>query len=468
MVTSTVEIKKRIISSIFDFARNIDNYKEDEDISKTQIAEMINLSLSINKFIKALKTKLDDETIKPRISDNEYPKLKRVLDLAFKYKADLNAISMDIGEGLPQTNRLLQAGVDYILDNVKIGDYHKKSSETKMPDKDINSETITPKSAKPKQAATPRKTKKSSGIGFFPSIIFLALVVWGGYSLYNTFFNNHATNVSSLVHEYRSDSKLSSIARSDFEKSLKIYGSSSLLKVINSWKDKFTVKYPDINIVTKSTDTSIAISALLDGEASLAAVSRIPSIEERKKSQKLNRLISDHKVAMDAVAVFVHPSSKLDTVSVEDLRDIFSHKSNHLQKFSNTSESGTYHFFKERVLFTEKMADDVIMIFDSSQIVDMVSKTPNSIGYTSVAHIKGKNVKVLKISTLFDERGVLPLKSSGLINTNAIKRGEYPLTRYLYLVTAGEITDAQAKLIDYFRSEESQSLLGKNGLVGIF
>jgi len=482
MVISGIEIKKNIVHSILDFSVNIDAYRKSGNYTSTQITEMLSLAIEINNLINILDkdhSKASQKIKKPDLAPAELRKLKRVLDLVFKYNSDINSIAIDIGENLSSTNRYLQKGIDYILINLKESDF----SMATMPHPNQSSAKKTTGQAK--KQVKQNKPKKPA-IGVFSSFLFLLVLVGIALFIYSTFFDNHATRVTSLVKEYRSDRKLSSVSRPNLSNQLKIYGTKSILNIALDLQSEFKARFPKLNAVIEGGDSGIAIRDLIDGSIDLAAVSRIPNIEERRRAAKSGRQLADHKMALDSVVFFVHPSNPLETFSIDELKKIYkaeeitwreaslSNRSDQkLDRFSLSKQSGTYSYFKERVMYGESTSDQVIHIYTPGQMLDMVAANPNGLGFCSVTVLKNKNftsrdkVKVLKITSIFDETGSKPIKDDMSLDVDLVKRGEYPLTRYLYLITAGDLTDAQAKFIDFMRSPDAQAKLGEYGLVGI-
>ena len=466
MAVYSVDIKKTIISVILDLQKNLNTYRSEYDLTERQILELVNVSAEINKIIDALEFGAELSKLKiksPKVRVIDLPKLKRVLDLTFRYKSDLNTVAMDIGEKLPFTNQLLQSGVDYICENLK----GKKFTN-------IDSLKDTVFGAKPIESGKKARTKVKSkpvakGVSFIAQLLFFVVLIGGGYFIYSSIFDKPATRVSSLVKEYRSDRELSASSRPDLLKTIKVAGSSSVLNPVRSWKDGFLAANKGLSLEIESSDSGPAIAKLIDGEITIAAASRIPNITERKKSQKANRLLADHKIALDAVAVIVHPSNPIESLSIEDLKEIFTDEfDKKYSKFSPSPESGTYEFFHERVLFMEPFAKNVVKMYDINQVIEMVETNESAIAFSSVANVLGRKVKVVPVSTVL--RGEIPVSpiDGDKLNITAVKRGEYPLTRYLYLITAGELDLASAKFIDYYRSSEGQSELAKNGLVSIY
>jgi len=478
MVINTLEIKKNIIHSILDFSINIDSNKKSGLYSLNQISEMLSLAIEINNLINFLDkdgSKYTPALIKPNIPVAELTKMKRALELSLKYKSDINSIAIDIGENLSSTNRYLQKGIDYIFDNIKNRDF-------KMPAASPNpAPQQAPRPIPATTAKKPLTPPKKQSVGFMAPLMFFIVLGVAGMVVYNTFFDRSATKTVSLVKEYRSDRKLSSIDRPDQSSELKIYGTKAILNVFEDLQTAFKSGNPKIPYSIEGGDSGLAIRDLIDGRISLAASSRIPTVIERKKAIQAGKPLSDHKIALDSVVVFVHASNPISVLSVEDLKKIYSRSDlswKDLQKenssdqkiarFSLSKESGTYAFFMDRVMYSEPTSDAVIHIYTPDKMIDLVASNPYAIGVASLSALMNrKDVKVLKISSVFNESGTKPLTDSGFMDSTLIQRGEYPLTRYLYLISAGELTDSQAKFIDFMRSPQAQAKLVDYGLVGV-
>ena len=190
-------------------------------------------------------------------------------------------------------------------------------------------------------------------------------------------------------------------------------------------------------------------------------------------------------MALDVVVVVVNEANPVNVISVEDLQKIFSTENvswkyfggnnSPVKKYSKTFHHGTVSFFRERVLYGDKFAPDVTQIYDVKQVMDFVEDDPTAISYASLSDVKNRKVKILKISTIFDEKGVSPVmfkningKRELIIDKDKVRKGQYPLSRYLYLVSVGKITSNVAKFIDYMRSGSVQSQLYKYNIVKYF
>mgnify|MGYP001600566894 FL=1 len=476
MAFSELEIKQHIILAVLDFSTHIDRYTT-EEVSDKEKREMMSLALSINNLINNLSQPLQDigkynngKYLAPK--HNNYLRVKRAAELVFYYRSDLNTISMDLGVSLAEANQLIEVATNYICDNIPLKDYKKVLTKKKKV-ADIPQQ----------QALVPEKSKS---IGCMAPLLFLIMLGAIGYLMYDRFFNNHATQLTSLMNEYRTDKDLSSLSVASKTKRISINGSSSLVRIFDDYKSGFKIDNPDLDLTLERSDSSLAISELIEGKIDLASCSRIPTIAERKRAVKVSgRELVDHKMALDVVVVIVNEANPVEVISVEDLQKMFSTenvswkyfggKDVPVKKYSKTFHHGTVSFFRERVLYGNKFAPDVTQIYDVKQVMDFVEDDPTAISYASLSDIKNRKVKILKIATIFEEKGVAPVAYTTVngekvmsIDKDKVRKGQYPLSRYLYLVSAGKITSNVAKFIDYMRSGSVQSQLHKYNIASIY
>ena len=481
MPLSEKEIKKKIILSLLDFSTHTDMYS-DEEVSPRAKKEMMAIALEINSLIKNLSLPNSEmelykqgNYIKPR--SKNYLRVKRCAELVFFYKSDLNVISMDLGVSIAEANDLSDVVIDYICDNLPLNDFTRNISNLKpLKRKEKSSPTQTVQ----RQTLPPQ----NKSIGCMAPILFLVLIGAIGYLLYDRFFMQNATQLTSLMSEYGSDNRqLASTSIASKSKTLSVEGSNALIQVFEDYKNGFKMDNPNLNLNLQVSDSTVAINDLIDGKINIASCSRIPTVEERKKAIKISgKELVDHKIAFDVVVVIVNKNNSIETLSVDDLQRIYSQESIRwrdflgqdflIKKYSKTFHHGTSTFFKERVLYGDNFANDVMQIYDIKQILDYVSKDPNAIAFASLSDVIGHDVKILNIASSLDDRGVSPVAIDGkgniTIATDMVKQGLYPLSRYLYLITSGKLTSNEAKFVDYMRSGSVQSKLDRYHLVSIY
>ena len=152
---------------------------------------------------------------------------------------------------------------------------------------------------------------------------------------------------------------------------------------------------------------------------------------------------NEHVIALDALAVLVHPRNPVQKLSVAQIKDIYSGKLTNwadvggpslpIIRYSRESNSGTFDTFCTLVMgigdapkCTEAMGLAKDARFESSEdLSDTVASNPSGIGFVGVGYIRGART--------LDIASACGLTSSA--DVFLIKADEYPLSRRLYLYT---------------------------------
>jgi ABC-type phosphate transport system substrate-binding protein len=132
--------------------------------------------------------------------------------------------------------------------------------------------------------------------------------------------------------------------------------------------------------------------------------------------------------------------------------------SDEIQVISRQNNSGTYHYFREAVMGDEReLRLGSIDLSGSKDVVEMVAKTPNAIGYSGMGYATDE-VKMLKLSQEPGGDAVSP-------SVENAKSGTYPLARALHIYIVGEPTGALAHYLSWIQSEEGQAIVEEMGYV---
>lgn len=124
------------------------------------------------------------------------------------------------------------------------------------------------------------------------------------------------------------------------------------------------------------------------------------------------------------------------------------------------NNSGTYDYFKEEVLGkTREFKSGSYDQSGSKDVVELVSKTPGAIGYSGMGYATSE-VKMLPVTK---EDGSAPVAPT----IENAKNKSYPLARYLYLYTAGEVSPTLQHYLDWVQSEVGQEIVAKMGYVPV-
>lgn len=216
--------------------------------------------------------------------------------------------------------------------------------------------------------------------------------------------------------------------------------------------------------------SSTGFKALNSGAADIWASSRpakSTEVEQMAERADLNDLASEHVIAIDGLAVLVHPSNPVNQLSIDTLGQIFAGEIRNwselgganqaIRLYARDDRSGTWDTFKSLVLGKRYTLDPSAKRYESNdQLSDDVSRDPDGIGFAGLASVRSS--KVLAIAD-----GQAPaLKPNQL----TVASEDYPLARRLFMYTPGNATTAlAADFLEFVLSEAGQAIVSRSGFI---
>ena len=217
--------------------------------------------------------------------------------------------------------------------------------------------------------------------------------------------------------------------------------------------------------------SSTGFSALKNASADLAASSRPIKDSELLSLESFGDLKSpaaEQVIAIDGLAIILHPQNPLNQLDTVQLARIFSGEvktweelggsGGMIHLYARDDQSGTFDTFKELLLSSRgKSLSSSAKRFESSeQLSDAVSADPHGIGFIGLPY-----VRQAKAVAIVDGPSQAMLPLSSLIATE-----DYPLSRrlFFYLPPTGENPWAQA-LVAFAQSRKGQAIVAANGFI---
>ena len=261
-------------------------------------------------------------------------------------------------------------------------------------------------------------------------------------------------------------------------------GSDTLANLMTLWTEEFTTRYPSVRIQIQGAGSSTAPPALTEGTSNLGPMSRrMKSGEKRAFEAQHGYTPTMVRVAIDALAVYVHKDNPLDAITIDQLDAVFSAtqrcggtapidhwgklglddawRQRPIQLYGRNSVSGTYGYFKQAVLCTGDFRNTVNEQPGSSSVVQAISHSRHSIGYSGFG-VRNAGVKALAIAEDISTTAVPATPQ------NAIDQS-YPLSRYLYIYVNKRPDQALAPLEREFLrlvlSRTGQLAIEKDGYI---
>ena len=225
-----------------------------------------------------------------------------------------------------------------------------------------------------------------------------------------------------------------------------------------------------IQVELKAHGTSTGIKDLMAGTCDIAMSSRAIKAEERDqflRQYSLDLTQREQVIALDGVAVVVHPNNPLNKLDLATLRAIFTAQQGDwtsingmprkIRVLARDAQSGTFDAFKSLVLEGADVAPNVERFESNRAIALEIAKDINSIGFLSLSEIAG--TKALAIDG-GGARAELPAMASVAVE-------DYPLTRRLSLFTRAGAPKYAEDFVRYALNNEAQQTVDKSGFVNL-
>jgi phosphate transport system substrate-binding protein len=268
----------------------------------------------------------------------------------------------------------------------------------------------------------------------------------------------------------------SSCSRIRDPNSLKITGSDTMVNLAAAWQERYKDAQPEVRIQVKGGGSGVGIAALCAGRIDIATASRPLKPDEAKRAKDLTgKEPREFIVGQDALAIFVHLSNPLESISIPQLAEIYGEGGRITQwseldidhqacadgqiiRVSRQNSSGTYVYFQEAVLGKgREYKQGATSQSGSSDVVTLISNTPCAIGYSGMGY-RSDSVKMLKVAKKIGQPAIEPSKATTL-------DGSYPIARPLFLYTLGEPTGRVKEFIEWILSPEGQQVVERLGYV---
>jgi phosphate transport system substrate-binding protein len=250
-------------------------------------------------------------------------------------------------------------------------------------------------------------------------------------------------------------------------------GSDTIVNLALAWAEAYKGVEPQIDIAVTGGGSGTGIAALINGTVDLANASRQIKPVEREEAEGNGVEPIEFVIARDAIAIIVNHSNPIEELSIEQLSDIYSGKIDNwselggddrpIVRLSRETNSGTHVYFLEQVLRQGDTEDstlfspDTLLLPSSEGIMSEVRENPNAIGYDGLGYVTDE-VKVVAVSRRPSGLYVLP-------SVRTVNSAEYPISRDLYMYTAGEPTGPILAYLEWILQTDAQTIVSDLGFV---
>ena len=241
-------------------------------------------------------------------------------------------------------------------------------------------------------------------------------------------------------------------------------GSSALLPLAQAAADKFMESNPDLVITVNGGGSGEGLKQVADGSVDIG---NSDVSAEEKLDADVAKTLTDHEVAIVAMAPVVNKDLGITSLTTDQLVSIFTGKvtnwkdvggpDEEILLVTRPSSSGTRTTFKKWALNGEEEAsNEALETDDSGTLVQTVSTNKGAIGYVALSYL-GNNTDVQAVAI----DGVEPTEEQ-------ILAGKYLLSRPFVMATKGDIASQNElvkKWFEYVKSDKGKEIIKKVGLI---
>ncbi len=245
---------------------------------------------------------------------------------------------------------------------------------------------------------------------------------------------------------------------------LSVKGSDTMVILAQRWAEGYMQRHEGAVVQVSGGGSGTGIASLLGGTADIANASRPMSDRERTTlAAERHAEAVEHRVALDALAVYVHGDNPIASLTLAQLASVFRGQITNWSElggadrpivlYSRENNSGTYAYFKEHVLDGADFAATAQTLPGTAAVINAVSRDAGGIGYGGIGYSTG--VRAVPIAG-DDGAPIAPSMENAT-------SGRYPLSRFLFMYTAGAPTGTAADFIAFVGSAEGQQLVEEAG-----
>lgn len=244
---------------------------------------------------------------------------------------------------------------------------------------------------------------------------------------------------------------------------LTLTGSSTVAPVAQEIAARFEQRRPEVRVEVQAGGSGRGIADAAQGLADIGMATRGLAPEEREEG------LVPTRIAGDGIAIIVHKSNGLAGLSSEQVSGIYTGKIDDWSRAGGSDAPitvvhkaegrGTLEVFLNYFGLKNSEIDADVVVGHNEQGIQTVAGDPSAIGYVSI----GAAEAAVKVGS---EIRMLSLDGSPA-GSEALARGDYPLSRDLLLITKGEPQGLIAEFIAFARSRENHDVISFLGFVPV-
>ncbi len=238
--------------------------------------------------------------------------------------------------------------------------------------------------------------------------------------------------------------------------------------------ETFQGQYPKATILPKYMGENDIIQAMYDRKAKTIVISRDLNDKELKYLQSVKIEVRRDKIAVDAIALIIHPSNKDTLITVQELKSLLTGKNvkwkssgKDIKVVYDKPNSANYNYLTK---LCGKQANNkqIYAAKSNDEVINFVKNNPNAIGVIGLNWISDDDdfdtkdflngINVMAVAK--DNKSEYFQPYNGFMYTK-----EYPLIRDIWMINKGKRSGLHTGFVLFMKNEIGQTIIQQAGLV---
>jgi len=264
---------------------------------------------------------------------------------------------------------------------------------------------------------------------------------------------------------------------------LEVLATESYLPLIQRQAEEYHRIFSEVTVSVRGTTTREAIVDMLGGKIQCIVIDRPLNSEEQQFVRSARLRVVETEIARDALAILVHTSNKVASLSVENLEAIITRESTNWRQTPGSNflgpiqlcitgkNSGLYELLAQHFFKPERDISPWSTAASEMEIIKYVAENPAALGIVSNAawrdassadeEVRKRSVKILDVLGRDPGSAGLAVK----LSQQNIYDELYPLTYSLYIYTSEQQPGAGQGFSTFVADKSGQKIFLDAGLV---
>lgn len=241
-------------------------------------------------------------------------------------------------------------------------------------------------------------------------------------------------------------------------------GSSTVGPLAKAFAQYFMEKNPEVTVSVSESGSGNGAKSIVNGTCDVANMSRNMKDKEYKKAVEGNIQPTAHVVALDGIAMVIHPSNRVNNLTIEQIQQIYTGKITNWKELGGADQkiifitrdtnSGTYETFYKLAMKKQKINESAEVVGSNGQAKTRIQTTPGAIGYVGLGFVEG--LKAISVNGIE-------------ATTETIQNGSYPIARPLFMYTNGypKMGSTLYNFVNLYLSEDGQEMVEELGFIPV-